>query len=106
MSKRDEVKRLPVFPGYERLAEVLDMALKQAQTGKGKERHAGAHEAFEDQICCSVTRREGHGFARGQAIKKIDEAKRLDPEAAIHDLLGAINYIAADIIVLQDECGG
>lgn len=95
--------RPEVKPGYERLARVFDFALEQAQSGKGKERHAEDAQPYEQQLACSITRAEGHGFTRGQALKKIDEAKRLPREAAINELLGALNYIAADIIVLQDE---
>jgi hypothetical protein len=95
--------RTAPLKGYASLAEVLDMALEQAQSGKGKERHAEKDQAFSNQLICQLTRTEGHGFSRGQAIKKIDEAKRLDAKAAVRELLGAINYIAADIIVLL-EC--
>lgn len=93
--------RRKVQPGYDRLANVLDMALEQAQSGKGIERH-GNGEPFEQQIICRLTRTEGHGFARGQAVKKVDEAKRLSRDAAIRELLGAINYLAADVIVLSE----
>jgi len=86
---------------YDSLGEVLSAALHQAAIGKGKERHAN-DEPFEEQDICAITRSEGHGFTRGQAIKKIKEAKRLDREAAIRELLGAINYLAADIIVLGE----
>ena len=96
-------KRLQAKPGYERLAWVLDQALHEAQTGKGRRRHAEKGQAYDDQLACTITRNEGHGFARGQAIKKIDEAKRLKPAAAVAELLGAINYLAADIIVLLEE---
>ena len=86
---------------YKELADVLFMALDQAQNGKGKERHSDG-EAFSDQIICRLTRSEGSGYPRGQAIKKIDEAKRLPKDRAIDELLGAINYLAADIIVMME----
>ncbi|MBV5305578.1 MAG: hypothetical protein J0652_02670 [Desulfobulbaceae bacterium] len=89
------------FDGYEALSEVLHAALTQAAIGKGKERHAD-NKPFEEQDICTITRSEGHGFTRGQARKKIAEAKRLDRDAAIRELLGAINYLAADIIVLGE----
>lgn len=95
--------RVEALPGYTSLAYVLDKALEQAQSGKGSERHAEDDQPFVDQLICRLARTEGHGFTRGQAIKKIDEAKRLDNKAAIRELLGAINYLAADIIVLMDE---
>lgn len=94
--------RIEAEPGYAGLAGALDDALEQAQSGKGKERHA-TPEPFIDQLVCRITRQEGHGYPRGQAVKKIDEAKRLEPRAAIRELLGAINYIAASIVVLREE---
>lgn len=89
--------------GYERLAWVFDRALEQAQAGKGLARHAQKGQAYEDQLVCHITRTEGHGFARGQALKKIDEAKRLSAARAIDELLGAMNYLAADVLVLLEE---
>ena len=100
MAKR--ARRKPVQPGYEALAEVLDMALYEAQDGKGKSRH-GNTKPFSEQVACTIVRQEGHGFARGQALKKIDEAKRLSNRGAILELLGAINYLAADIIVMKER---
>lgn len=93
-----------VFPDpYAKLREVLERAFIQASGGKGKERHAEDGEAFEDQVICEVRRRVGHGYTRGQAVKKIYEAGRLPKDRAVAELLGAINYIAADIIVLEEE---
>lgn len=87
---------------YATLRAVLDRALAQASGGKGRERHAVEGEPFERQQICEVTRRLGHGFSRGQAVKKIYEAQRLPRERAVAELLGAINYIAASIIVLEE----
>jgi hypothetical protein len=92
-----------VFPGYESLCDVFSMAIARAATGKGKERHASPGEKFEDQFICRGTREEGHGAPRFQAIKKITEAKRLDKDAAIKELLDAMVYLAADVIVLSEE---
>jgi hypothetical protein len=39
----------------------------------------------------------------GQAIKKILESQRLPKGAAIHELLGAINYLAGAIIVRGEQ---
>jgi len=89
---------------YESLKGVLDAALTQASQGKGKARHAVDGEAFEDQQICEITRRlSGHpaGGALFQAVKKIYESGRLDQAAAEAELLGAINYISAAIIVLR-----
>lgn len=84
---------------YSSLENVFSMALAQASTGKGKVRHAEDGEPFEKQQICEITRRLGHGFPLGQAVKKIQESPRLDGEHKINELLGAINYIAASIIV-------
>jgi hypothetical protein len=98
-----------ILPGYERLAEVLQNALDQAQSGKGKERHA-CGEPFEQQEICHNTRAVGFGYPLGQARKKAREAKRLletrGKDAAIAECLGAINYLAAAVIVMdeQDNC--
>ena len=45
----------------------------------------------------------GEGFALGQAIKKMQESQRLSHDAAIRELLGAINYIAGVIIHKERE---
>lgn len=103
LSRPPTLKRLEVKPGYEKLAAVLDMALQQAQSGKGTERHTDGDQPFDKQLTCNLIRSEGHGYPRGQAIKKIDEAKRLDIDAAIRELLGSINYIGSDIIILMEQ---
>ncbi len=36
-----------------------------------------------------------------QAVKKIQESKRMDKDAAVRELLGAINYIAGAVIFLE-----
>ena len=89
--------------GYERLADVLCAAFGQASEGKGKRRHAKVGEAFEDQITLQITRRVGLGYPLGQAMKKCDEATRMEPGAAIRELLGAINYIAAAVIAIEER---
>ena len=86
---------------YARLRAVLDAAFKQASEGKGEERHGDA-EPFERQLSCQINRTE-RGYARGQALKKIKEAKRLDPGGAIFELRGAIISLAIEIITLEDE---
>jgi len=73
---------------YSSLENVLDMALDQASTGKGKERHAEDGEPFEKQQICEITRRVGQGFPLGQAVKKIQESPRLVSEHRINELLG------------------
>lgn len=91
---------------YFSLACVFEAAFNQASAGKGKERHAYSNEeAYENQVLCEIDRRLhccGDG-PRYQAVKKIYESARLDPDRAIKELLGAINYIAAAIIILKDK---
>lgn len=86
--------------GYEVLDDVLRQAMDQAAIGKGRERHADAGVNFEDQAICAIARDVGCGFPMGQAIKKIRESTRLPswPRARA-ELLGAINYLAAAVIV-------
>lgn len=97
--------KLPVPEGYDRLAQVLFKALDQAASGKGKERHSSG-EPFEDQPICVIARWVGVGGTLFQAIKKARESVRLlqlkGPEAAIFELYGAINFLAASIIVLEE----
>ena len=87
---------------YDSLALVLEKAFAQAAYGKGVQRHSVKDEPFEEQLICFLERR-GYSGCRFQAAKKIDESLRLDPEAAIQELVGAINYLCAAIIVLQEK---
>lgn len=95
--------RLAATPGYESLAVVLDQALEQAQHGKGRERHAAAGEAFADQQIVQLGEwmAGSIAFAVGQACKKALESTRLEPAHARRELLGAINYLAAAVIVID-----
>jgi len=95
MSKRNQ---------YKSLKDVLHLAYLQASEGKGKERHASG-EPFEDQPICTIARKVGIGFCLGQALKKIEESRRLSqyPGREIGELLGAINYIAGAIIVINER---
>lgn len=88
--------------GYESLCAVLDEAVEQASRGKGKERHASEGEAYEKQIICEVARRVGLGYPLGQAVKKIYESQRLGGNAGVQELLGALNYVAAAVIVMRE----
>ena len=89
---------------YCRLFVVLFKALQQASEGKGKERHAEENENFEDQVICEIGKRLGIGYNLGQAVKKTYEVKNIDDvDAKINELLGAINYIASAIILLEEE---
>ena len=90
---------------YFSLSAVFEEAFQQASNGKGKERHASEGEAFEDQPICEMARRLGHSGPLYQAVKKIYESQRLEGERGVRELLGAINYIAAAIIVRREGGG-
>lgn len=95
-------------PEYEPLRKVLLLAFEQAAYGKGKDRHTNRGEhPFVDQPICQIQRLFSSDYAFGQAAKKMEESKRLPKDAALAELLGAINYIAAAYIVReeQDETG-
>lgn len=103
-----QLARLAAAPGYESLAVVLDQALDQAQAGKGRERHATAGEAFADQQIVQLGEWMAGStvFAVGQACKKSIESTRLEPAHARRELLGAINYLAAAVIVIDRQALG
>lgn len=94
-----------IVRGYERLYGVLIDALDQAQRGKGAERHANGR-AFTDQPIIKIGQMVGEGFPAGQAIKKTQEAitmlGRGNDQAARYELLGAIVYLSAACILIDD----
>ena len=90
----------PVIEGYECLAEVLAGALDQAQSGKGAQRH-GSGLPFDEQPMQKLIDLYGVGFSLGQAGKKMQESQRMDTDAAIRELYGAIVYIAGTIIAIE-----
>lgn len=89
-------------PGYQDLIRALDQALDQAAAGKGRERHANGLP-FKDQPIMTLQRRYGTGYALGQAEKKMDEATRMKSEQAIHELRGAIIFLAAAILHIEEK---
>jgi len=93
---------IETLTGYEKLAGVLTSALLQAAIGKGKSRHALEGEPFEAQKICEITRRVGLGYPLGQAVKKAYESTRLGNRGPA-ELLGAINYLAAAYLVMEEE---
>ncbi len=96
-------------PEYAPLAAILQEAYDQAATGKGKERHARGLP-FLDQPILEIGRMCGPGFDTGQSIKKQQEAMgmlmRGERDAAIRELLGAINYTAAAILLIREQNPG
>lgn len=91
-------------PNYTELKRVLSEAVAQAATGKGKERHAVEGERFEDQQICQLGRWMGsHQGPVFQAVKKALESTRLPPDLAKAELLGAINYLAAAVLLVEEQ---
>lgn len=88
-------------PGYESLANVLQRAYEQAVQGKGAERHANSLP-FDKQPMQSIsTLLNDHTGLLYQAMKKIQESTRMDKDAAVRELLGAINYCAGAVFFLE-----
>lgn len=87
---------------YQSLVLVLGDAIKQASQGKGTERHNPNGERFEDQQIVQLCEWMGSNhFDIGQACKKAIESTGMETAAARRELLGAINYLAAAVIVLD-----
>ena len=93
--------KIDVPDGYESLGKVLKAAVDQAAHGKGALRHASG-EPFEAQKICRIGRSVGIGFPIGQALKKAEESVRLGDDGPA-ELLGAINYLAAAVILQIEQ---
>lgn len=90
---------------YAPLRRVLDLALEQARSGKGAQRH-GQGQPFDRQPMMEISRMiGGPAGCFYQAMKKTQEASRMEPDAAKREILGAINYLAGAYLLL-DEKGG
>lgn len=95
---------IPSDDPYDALKRVLAEAVEQASEGKGKERHANEGEVFTEQqiVMLNLWLGSNHGDLF-QVIKKAIESTRLPFERAKRELLGAINYAAAAILVLEEQ---
>lgn len=104
----DTTDTIPLAPAdpYYPLCRVLNAAYEQAANGKGKERHAN-NKPFTDQPIMEIARMVGPGYQLGQAMKKSQEAggmiHRGQPERARAELLGAINYLAACVLLIDED---
>ena len=94
----------PFNSDYEVLRDVLDRAFEQASGGKGKERHA-QNRPFDEQPMQQISELlSTDGGMAYQAIKKIQESRRMpETERKVAELLGAINYIAGMIIYVEKQ---
>ena len=103
----DTTAEIPLSPTdpYAPLRRVLNAAYEQAANGKGKERHAN-NKPFTDQPIMEIARMVGPGYQLGQAMKKAQEAggmiQRGQPDRAKAELLGAINYLAACVLMIEE----
>lgn len=89
---------------YAPLERVLQLALEQASGGKGAERH-GQGQPFDRQPMLEISRMLGCSpvGCMYQAIKKTQEASRMQEDAAKRELLGAINYLAGAYLLLEEK---
>jgi hypothetical protein len=91
---------------YASLQSILAEAYQQASQGKGRERHQRGDTPFLEQPIMTIGRVVGHGFQLGQVMKKTDEAAgmldRGERQAARRELLGAIVYLAAAVLMIDE----
>ena len=101
---QSEIERTEAM--YAPLNRVLMTAYNHAAVGKGRERHANGGD-FLTQDIMAIARVHGIGFQTGQAEKKVRESHgmidRGDYRAARAELLGAINYLAAAYLLMEEK---
>lgn len=103
-SGQSEIERTEAM--YAPLKRVLMTAYNHAAVGKGRERHANGGD-FLTQDIMAIARVHGIGFQTGQAEKKVREShgmmERGDYRSAKAELLGAINYLAAAYLLIEEK---
>ena len=91
---------------YAPLKRVLMTAYNHAAVGKGRERHGNGGD-FLTQDIMAIARVHGIGFQTGQSEKKVRESHgmmdRGDYRAARAELLGAINYLSAAYLLIEEK---
>jgi hypothetical protein len=91
---------------YAPLKRVLMIAYNHAAVGKGRERHDNGGD-FTTQDIMAIARVHGIGFQTGQAEKKVRESHgmmdRGEYRSARAELLGAINYLAAAYLLMEEK---
>lgn len=89
--------------GYESLAQVLQLAYFRAAKTKGLERHSDGQPFSQQDICQELRIFHSVTAALFQARKKIKESIRLVRQEMINELLDAIVYLSAAVIVLLEK---
>ena len=100
---REVIDCMSAHPGREfRMGDLIRYACGNI---KGKERHARG-KPFDKQPIMEISRMVGPGYATGQAMKKLQEAKSMMDRgqlaAAKAEALGAINYSAAFFLLIEE----
>lgn len=104
-SQTGQLKQSTADPYYV-LRAVFELAVEQASTGKGAERHGNGLN-FVDQPMLQISRmlRTPAGCLY-QVMKKAQEAQGMlnngNPEAAKREILGAINYLAGAYLIIDE----
>lgn len=92
---------------YAHLSAILGDAYNQAASGKGRQRHNARNVSFDRQPIMEIGRMCGLGYPTGQAQKKTQEAvsmfNRGDRHRAEAELLGAIVYLAAAVLLIREN---
>lgn len=103
----DIVGALASSDPYAHLSAILGDAYNQAANGKGKARHNARNVSFDRQPILEISRMCGLGYPTGQAQKKTQEAvsmfNRGEADRAEAELLGAINYLAAAVLLIRER---
>ncbi len=86
---------------YSKLWAVFQECIDEMAEGKGHSRH-GNHRCIENQGVAERRRAFGPGFTLGQAAKKLEESPRLAGIAKKRELIGAINYIAIEVMMMKE----
>ena len=95
----------PKADQYGVLTKELNNVADQAINGNGHARHA-TPEPFERQSSMEISRRLSKHTAGAplfQVVKKVYESGRLDHDAAIKELQGAIIYLTMAITILRED---
>ena len=91
---------------YLALKTILLMAYDRAAKTKGLERHSDGQPFEQQDICQELRIFKSVSPALFQARKKIKESIRLDNKGGINELLDAMVYLSAAVIVMREMANG